>query len=111
MGELHSNMLLGVRCKRNMVLTKDEEQVSGKVLVSHTLKVNRANWQFPNFLPKAYGNQVTADFLQRMGVPMPKELAAAKDYRELAANATKYAARRDADAFLHVMAGEPSNVN
>ena len=85
--------------------------MSGKVLVSKTKKVNRANWQFPNFLIKAYGNKTTADFLYKMHVRMPKELATAKDYSELAANAKEYVAKRDADAFLHLMADEPSNYN
>ena len=111
MGELHSNMLLGVKCnKRNLMLEKDEEQVSGKVLTAWTKKDNRANWRFPNFLHKAYGNKIAADFLQRMGVTMPQELATRKDYRQLAANAEEYVAKRDADAFLHQLAGEPSDV-
>ena len=110
MGELHTNMLLGVRCKRSFIVAEDEERVSGKVLVAHTRKVNRANWQFPNFIHKAYGNKTAADFLQIMGVTMPKPLATPKDFRQLAANAEEYVAKRDADAFLHEMAGEPSNV-
>ena len=110
MGELHSNMLHGVKCRRSMLLAADEEQVSGKVLVSRTKKVNRANWQFPNFISKAYGEKASADFLYSMHVTMPQELATAKDYKQLAANAKDYVTKRDADAFLHLMAGEPSNV-
>ena len=45
-----------------------------------------------------------------MHVTMPRELATAKDYKQLAANAKDYVTKRDADAFLHLMAGEPSNV-
>ena len=111
MGELHSNMLHGVKCRSSMLLAADEEQVSGKVLVSWTKKVNRANWQFPNFIDKAYGDKASADFLFSMHVTMPKGLSTAKFYKQLAANAKEYVAKRDADAFLHLMAGEPSNYN
>ena len=109
MGELHSNMLHGVRCRGSMLLAADEEQVSGQVLVSWTKKVNRANWQFPNFIDKAYGDKASNDFLFGMHVTMPKGLSTAKFYEQLATNAKEYVAKRDADAFLHLMAGEPSN--
>ena len=110
MGQLHSNMLLGVKCEHDLMLEKDEEQVSGKVVTARTKSVNRANWQFPNMLPQAYGNKTTADFLFSMGVQMPKKLATRKDYQELTRSAIKYVAERDAAAFVHPMAGEPSNV-
>ena len=80
MGQLRPNMLLGVKCKHDLMLEKDAEEVSGKVLTARTRPVNRANWQFPNMLPQAYGNKATADFLFKMGVKMPKELATEKDY-------------------------------
>ena len=109
MGQLRPNMLLGVKCKHGLMLEKGAEQVSGKVLTARTTPLNRANWQFPNFLPQAYGNKATADFLFEMGVKMPQVLATAKDYKELTRNAVKYVAERDAAAFVHPMAGEPSN--
>ena len=110
MGELRPNMLRGVECnKHDLMLEKGETQVSGKVLTARTRPVNRANWRFPNFLPQSYGNKATADFLFKMGVKMPRVLATAKDYKELTRNAETYVAERDAAAFVHPMAGEPSN--
>ena len=106
-------MLFGVKCKHRMLLAADEKQVSGKVLVSVTKDVNRANWQFPNFIRKAYSMEDSANFMQKMGVRMPAILADEKHYKQLMANVKEHLAEREAaDMFLHLAGGgEPSNVN
>ena len=80
-----------------MLLAADEKQVSGKVLVSKTKEVNLDNWQIPNFIHMAYGKEESIDFLQKMGVTMPKYLATEKGYKQLAANTREFLAKRDAD--------------
>ena len=110
-------MLPGLKCKNRMLLAEDEQQVSGKVLVSKTKEVNRANWQFPNFIRKAYSMEDSVNFMQRMGVEVPKRIATDKDYKQLMANVKQHLAKRDADRadadmFLHLMrGGEPSSEN
>ena len=117
MGTIQPEMLPGLKCKNRMLLAEDEQQVSGKVLVSKTKEVNRANWQFPNFIRKAYSMEDSVNFMQRMGVEVPKRIATDKDYKQLMANVKQHLAKRDADRadadmFLHLMrGGEPSSEN
>ena len=97
MGEIRPEMLLGVKCRDKMLLARDQDEPAGKVLQSLTKPVNRANWQYPNFISKAYGEDVSVNFIKAMGVHVDFGYDAndEKDFKKLTTAIKKHVTQRD----------------
>ena len=88
----------GTRYEKQMLMTKDQIEPAGKVLQSATREVNRANWQYPNFISKAYGEKASLRFVKAMGIEVQAycNINDEKDFKKLTTDIKKHLAKRDA---------------
>ena len=110
--------LPGTEYKEQMLKTKGETEASGQVLISETKEVNRANWQYPNFISQAYCQRTSIRFISAMGITVPAFYDAKnkQDAQQLSATIKQHltdrdAKRADADMFRHLMRTESGKGN
>ena len=122
MGEIKPGVYLtGTKysSKRQMLMTMGEKKPTGKFMTSVTGAVNRANWQYPNFISKAYGESTSLSFIESMGIRVEFgcDLNVEKDCEKLKTDINNFLVERDAkhaflDIFQRQMRGDkPSNDN
>ena len=60
--------------------------------------MNRENWQYPNFISKAYGEKASQRFVKAMGIDVQAycNLNDEKDFNKLTTDIKKHLAKRDA---------------
>ena len=122
MGEIKPGVYLtGTKysSKRQMLMTMGEKKPTGKFMASATGAVNCANWQYPNFISKAYGESTSLSFIGSMGIRVEFgcDLNVEKDCEKLKTDINNFLVERDAkraflDIFQRQMRGDkPSNDN
>ena len=77
--------------------TNEQMQPDGKVLTSYTTPVNRAHWNYPNGISKAYGERASVRFLKAMNVPVEAFYNEndEKDYKRMKATTDKLVKQRE----------------
>lgn len=114
MGEARYNRLVpGTMFKDGMLIKKGETEASGMVLTARTGRLSQENWQYPNFISKAYGEQASVKFVGAIGVFVKAfhRCDDEQDVQELSAAIKKHLTDRDekraiADEFRRLMRAE-----